>query len=159
LDAGSRAIEKFFKEEEKAKQLPTYIEKDFSFALGNNRIIGRWDRVDMEDGEGVIIDFKSSEITTQEAADKRTKESLQLSIYALAYKHIFGKLPSRVELHFLETGLKGSAVLKEKSLDKTIEKIEEAAQGIRKANYPANPSAFVCTYCAYSSICPEAMLK
>ena len=155
---GSAAIERFFKEEEN-KKLPTYLEKEFSFTLGNNRIIGRWDRVDVDGEKAVIIDFKSSDIKTQEAADKRTKGSLQLSIYALAFRNIFGKLPDYVSLHFLETGLISCAVPKESSLAKTQEKIEEASCGIRKAAYPATPSTFVCSYCAYSSICPEAILK
>ena len=59
----------------------------------NNKIAGRFDRIDMEQGQAVIIDFKTSQISRQEDADRRTKESLQLVLYALAYKNIQGKLP------------------------------------------------------------------
>src|SRR5437016_11390342 len=64
---------------------------------------GRWDRVDIRGGEVVIIDFKSTDVRAQADADRRAKDSDQLAIYTLAYKEVFGRLPARVELHFLGT--------------------------------------------------------
>lgn len=150
------ALKRFFKDEEASGRMPAYIEKDFSFSLGSNRITGRWDRIDINDEECGIIDFKSSEVTKQKDADKRAKESLQLSIYSLAFKHLFGKLPDYVELHFLESGLKGRHKVSEKDLDRTIESIEEAACGIRGSDFSAKPAYLSCAYCAYSQICPNS---
>lgn len=99
------------------------------------------------------MDFKTSQITKQNDADRRTKESLQLGIYALAYKAIFGILPHRVELYFLESGMIGSAKLKEGELEKVKEKIKEAALGIRKCKFDASPTYMACAYCAYNQIC------
>ena len=159
LRVGRKSLTRFYQEQETSKWKPTYIEKDFSFLLGNNRIIGRWDRVDIRNGDVYIVDFKSSEVQKQEAADKRARESLQLFIYAMAYKETEGQLPKIVELHFLDTGLVGQAEVTEKRLAKFSEKIRESARGIRSRNYTPKPSIFVCKYCAFSEVCPATMVK
>jgi len=156
---GSDALARFYHSENTKDTKPLYIEKAFSFMQENNKIAGRFDRIDIEQGQAVIIDFKTSQISRQEDADRRTKESLQLVLYALAYKNIQGKLPKRVELHFLESGLIGNAVVKEANLETIIEKINEVSAGIRRQDFSARPAYMSCTYCAYSQICPSAAIK
>lgn len=154
-EKGRKALEKFYNQEEEKAQIPTYVEKDFSIMLDNIRITGRWDRIDIKDGEVYIIDFKSSEITKKKEADKKTKESLQLCIYSLAYKELYGKIPDYVQLYFLESGLIGEAKLNDKDLEETIGRIREVSFGIRKQDFSARPRFMACNYCAYQSICPE----
>jgi len=154
LEEGRRTLQSFYERAEEEGFLPTYVEKEFSFMLGKDRIIGRWDRVDIKDDDVCIIDFKSSQVRDKKKADKRAKESLQLCIYALAYQKIFGKIPKKMELHFLETGLVGEAELKEKNLNKVTEKIQQASVGIRSRSYQAKPGYMSCRYCPYQKICP-----
>jgi len=156
---GQRALARFYAEEEKRDPRPVYIEKDFSFIFENNKIIGRFDRIDMEDGEAVIIDFKTSQINNQKDADKRAQESLQLILYALAYKNIFGILPKRVELYFLESCIIGSSQIDDDDLEKIKEKIILVSAGIRKQKFPATPAYMACTYCAYNQICQFAIIR
>ncbi len=156
---GTNALTRFYHAQEKNNILPTYIEKAFSFMYENNKIVGRFDRIDVGEDGAVIIDFKSSEINKQKEVDRRTKESLQLSLYALAYQNIYHVLPKRVELYFLESGLIGRSEKNEEDLEKVGEKIEEAAAGIRARNFTAQPSYMACNYCAYNQICPEAILR
>jgi DNA helicase-2/ATP-dependent DNA helicase PcrA len=159
LEVGRKTLRGFYQMAEAEKHLPIYVEKEFSFLLENNRITGRWDRVDIQDGEVCIIDFKSSEVRKKEKADKRARESLQLAIYALAYQKIYGKIPDLVELHFLESGLVGTASLTEDDLNQTVEKIGTAAAGIRARVYQAKPAYQACRYCAYEKVCPYTALK
>ena len=156
---GQEALVRFYNQQVTLYPQPLCIEENFSFIFENNKIIGRFDRVDKEEDGAVIIDFKTSELDKQKDADKRTKESLQLSLYALAYQSIFGALPKRVELHFLESGLIGSDIKDEKDMQKVKEKIRQAALGIRKRDFSAQPDYNACKYCAYSRICPEAVLR
>lgn len=156
LEVGRAALRSFHKTQEASSIIPAHVERPFSFTLENNKIVGRWDRIDEVDGEVAIIDFKSSEVRHQKDADDRTRKSLQLEIYALAYNELFGTVPDRVELHFLESGLVGVATLSEKRLNKTREKILEAASGIRSRELGPNPTYKACTYCAYSGICPHS---
>jgi DNA helicase-2/ATP-dependent DNA helicase PcrA len=156
-EAGITAIRTFFEQEEKSAIIPKMVEEKFSFIQNNNRISGRWDRVDERDGGIVIVDFKSSEVHQQDAADDRTKNSLQMAIYAAGYAKAYERPPDSVELHFMESGLVGTAPVTEKMLSKTEDKIREAASGIRLRDYTAKPGYQACKYCAYVEVCPSAM--
>ncbi|MFA4992866.1 MAG: ATP-dependent DNA helicase [Candidatus Omnitrophota bacterium] len=156
---GREALSRFYKDEEKRKSIPKFIEKDFSFVTGDNKITGRFDRIDMEEDGAVIMDFKTSAIKTQKDADKRVKESKQLALYALAYQHIFGALPIAVELYFLESGIIGRYKITEDDLDDVKEDILVVSEGIRRQSYPAKPEYKACTYCAYNQICPFAVIR
>jgi len=156
---GREALVRFYKDEERRCVAPKFIEKDFSFVLGDNKIRGRFDRVDMEKAGAVIMDFKTSEIKAQKDADKRVKASKQLALYSLAYQHIFGIMPVAVELYFLESGIIGRHELNEDDLDAVKEDITRVSAGIRSQEFPAKPEYKACTYCAYNQICPQAVMR
>lgn len=156
---GKEALLRFFKQEEEQDSRPKFIEKEFSFMLGDIKIAGRFDRVDEEKDGDVIMDFKTSEVRVQKDADKRAKESMQLALYALAYKNIFGRYPVRLELYFLESGLIGSSAVSQPSIEKIKESVKEVAEGIRGRNFAATPAYMACMYCAYNQICPSAVTK
>ncbi len=151
---GKVTLAHFYEREEGAPP-PTYIEQAFNFVLGKEKIVGRWDRVDQTEEGTVIVDFKTSDIIKkQKQADKRVKESLQLSIYALAYNIIKGELPARVEFHFVDTGLVGRAERTEADLEKSRELIKKVSSGIRAQEFSAKPESYDCKYCAYRQVCP-----
>ncbi|MDD5561151.1 MAG: ATP-dependent DNA helicase [Candidatus Omnitrophica bacterium] len=156
---GREALARFYKDEENRKSTPKFIEKDFSFVIGDNKITGRFDRIDMEQDGAVIMDFKTSAIKTQKDADKRVKESKQLALYSLAYQYIFGVLPVAVELYFLESGIIGRYEIGEEDLEDVKEDILEVSAGIRRQSFPAKPEYKACTYCAYNQICPSAVIR
>ena len=156
---GRGALTKFFHAEEKRPSRPQFIEKEFSFILEGNKINGRFDRIDLEEQGAVIIDFKTSDIAAQKEADKRAQESLQLALYALAYQNIFGELPVRAELYFLEYGLVGSRKIKEADLENVKENIRKVSDGIRRQNFAATPAYLNCKHCAYNQICPSAISR
>lgn len=156
---GQEALLRFFGEEERRHSHPKFIEKEFSFILENNKINGRFDRVDQEADGVVIMDFKTSEIHTQKDADKRTRESLQLKLYSLAYKIIFGCFPKEVKLYFLESGIIGISKVREDIAQEVREKIKRVSSGIRRQEFPATPTYLACVYCAYNQICPKATIE
>ena len=86
-----------------------------------------------------MIDYKSSDVTEQKAADQRARESLQLKIYALARTRRTGRLPARVELRFLESGLSGRYRPVAADLVEAREAIVAAAAGIRARRFEATP--------------------
>ncbi|MEW6009598.1 MAG: 3'-5' exonuclease, partial [Candidatus Omnitrophota bacterium] len=156
---GHEALKKFYEQEGKSGKTPSFIEKDFSIIVGDDRVVGRWDRVDLlSSNEAIIIDYKSSHISKQSEADRKAKESLQLAIYALAFNELFSYLPKSAELHFLESGLVGKTTPDEADFKKAKEKIHLASQGIKSACFDADPSYMACTYCAYREICNFAKI-
>ena len=159
-DAGREAIRRFWHEEEASGSRPTSVEREFSVNLsdpsGPIRIRGRWDRVDQSDQESVIVDYKSSDVRDVERADERAEDSLQLQIYALAWREMHqGRLPTRVELRFLESGVVGRHTPTDEDAETARAAVRAAAEGIRARRFTATPSYQVCRYCAYSQICPD----
>jgi len=159
LCVGEAALTRFFKDEQRRKVNPKFIEEPFNFKFKDIKITGRFDRVDEEPEGAVIMDFKTSEIKTQKDADKRVKTSSQLRLYSFAYQSIFGRLPKRVALYFLESGIIGLKEISEEDLDEIKEDIVEVAQGIRNEDFEATPAYMACAYCAYNQICPSAKIR
>ncbi len=157
MEAGRAALRRFFEFQEASGTVPTFVEREFRFPIKSTLLRGRWDRVDLRGSEVVIIDFKSTDVRAQEDADRRAKESEQLAIYALAYKEVFGRLPDRVELHFLGASdvVVGRATKTEEDIAEMREMILHASSGIRSQQFIATPDPYrACPYCAFNEICP-----
>jgi DNA helicase-2/ATP-dependent DNA helicase PcrA len=152
--AGRAALTRFWHQEEAEGLKPTWVEKDFAFSVGANRVRGRFDRVDEDLLGAVIVDYKTSEVTRQKDADRRVAENLQLKMYALAWREMTGALPQRVELRFIETHVVGRHTPGEADVQAAVAAVEAAAAGIRARRFEATPSRQACRYCAYSQICP-----
>ena len=86
-----------------------------------------------------ITDYKSSDVRDPAKARQRARESLQLQIYAMGYEAMTGRLPTRVALHFLGSGLIGKVDVDPKRLAKARERIAAAAVGIRARDYTPKP--------------------
>ncbi len=152
--AGRQALTRFWHQEEAEGVKPTWVEKEFGFSLGPNRVRGRFDRVDEDLLGAVIVDYKTSEVTRQQDADRRVAESLQLKLYALAWREMTGALPQRVELRFIDAGLTGRHTPTGDDCAEAAAAIEAAATGIRARRFEATPSWGACRTCAYSQVCP-----
>ncbi|MCI0545747.1 MAG: PD-(D/E)XK nuclease family protein, partial [Candidatus Rokubacteria bacterium] len=153
--AGVAALTRFYHEEEAAGGKPAAVEREFGVSLGRDRVRGRFDRVDDTAAGVVIVDYKSSDVTEQKAADRRARESLQLKIYALAQHRMTGRLPARVELRFLESGVTGSHWPGAEDLLDAESAIAAAGAGIRARQFAPTPGYQTCRYCAYNQICPS----
>jgi len=157
LDEGREVLSRFFVFQESSGLVPTFVEAPFTFQVGATRVKGRWDRVDLRGDEVVLIDFKTSDVRAQKDADRRARESLQLAIYALAYREAYGVVPTRLELHFLGSSqvIIGQAVPDDEMLAQTVAVIERAAAGVRAQRFIATPDFYkACRFCAFASICP-----
>jgi DNA helicase-2/ATP-dependent DNA helicase PcrA len=153
--AGREALVRFWNREEAEGVKPTHVEKDFAFSLGATRVRGRFDRVDEDLLGATIVDYKTSDVTRQRDADRRAAESLQLKIYALAWREMTGRLPLRVELRFIDAHAVGRHTPTASDLAEAGRAIEDAAAGIRARRFTATPSYRACRYCAYNQICPH----
>jgi DNA helicase-2/ATP-dependent DNA helicase PcrA len=148
-------LRRFHAEEAKQPWRPIAVEEEFVFLLERNRVSGRYDLVLEQAGETTIVDFKTGEVREPKAAERRARESLQLDIYALAHLRTKGRLPDRVELRFLETGLVGSRRPTPQEATATETRIRAAASAIRKREFPARPTFFACSQCPFREICPH----
>ena len=157
--AGRETLMRFWNQEEAAGVRPASVEKDFGFAIGATRVTGRFDRVDEELLGAAIIDYKTGEVATLKAANTRARESLQLKIYALAWREMTNALPERVELRFLESHTVGRHHPTETDVEEATAAVKDAAAGIRARRFDAAPSYRACRYCSYREICPYTATK
>ena len=192
LEAGRAALHRFREAQlEPGAVVPAWVEREFSFSLGGDRIRGRMDRVDIEPADGstpplpelalaaasaradvieptlelmghervTITDYKSSDVRDPARGRQRTRDSLQLQIYAMAYEAMTGRLPDAVQLHFLDSGLVSRVEVDARRLEKARARIGTAAAGIRARDYRPNPSPLACTYCPFREICPSSAAR
>jgi RecB family exonuclease len=157
LERGRAAIRGWYARETAQPSQPAVIESTFRFKRGKNVVRGRFDRVDLRPEGPVIVDFKSSSVDDPKKAAQRAKDSLQLKIYSLAWQETStpAKRPAAVELHFIESGLVGRALVDDAVIEKAGAAIDTAAKGIRARNFTATPDWMMCRYCAYQTICPS----
>ena len=192
LEAGRAALRRFRVEQlEPGAVIPAYVERDFAFSLGGDRIRGRWDRVDVEPAAGLdepaepgdlasgsfvpdvveptlallprevvtITDYKSSDVRDPDSARQKARDSLQLTIYAMGWQAMTGRLPDSVQLNFLETGLVGRAGVDDKRLARGRSQIQVAAAGIRARDFTPTPDLVACSYCPFRDICPASVAR
>jgi DNA helicase-2/ATP-dependent DNA helicase PcrA len=155
LRAGEAMLRRFHAEEGKAPWNPTAVEQEFAFGLGRSRVQGRYDLVVERLGHVTIVDFKTGDVREAKAAEKRARESLQLDLYALAHLRTKGRLPDRVELRFLETGLVAGRAPTPEDANRTEARVEAAAAAIRRREFPPRPTWMACGQCPFRDICPH----
>jgi DNA helicase-2/ATP-dependent DNA helicase PcrA len=107
----------------------------------------------------VITDYKSSDVRDPAKARERARESLQLTIYAMAWQAETGRLPDAVALHFLDSGLVGTAEVDAARVERGLADIRAAAAGIRAGRFEARPSYMACSWCAFRDICPSSVAR
>ena len=106
-----------------------------------------------------ITDYKSSDVRDPDKARQRARESLQLTIYAMGWQAMTGRLPDAVQLSFLETGLVGRATVDDKRLARGRAQIQAAASGIRARDFRPRPDLVACSYCPFREICPASAAR
>ncbi|HXN19481.1 MAG TPA: ATP-dependent DNA helicase [Candidatus Binatus sp.] len=126
-------------------------EKSFELHLHHDVIVkGRMDQVNRLGSKEVeIVDYK----TGKPKDAKKAKDSLQLSVYALAAEEVFELKPERLVFYNLTTNEAIATERDAKALAKTKQTIYEVAGQIRASEFPAKPS-FLCVYCDYRPLCP-----
>ena len=155
-EKGKLYLSGFLKDGFNPKVLPVVVEQQFTVPLGELRIGGRLDRVDvLPDGTIEIIDYKTgATIPTQKEVDK----NLQLSFYALAATSIpqppFGRVPEKVRLslYFLDGQEKLSTVRTKEDLENAKKETLKVKGEIEKSNFACSGN-FLCERCEYSLFC------
>jgi CRISPR/Cas system-associated exonuclease Cas4 (RecB family) len=79
------------------------VEREFDFLMAVEDLVIRG-QVDLwfeEGGEVVLVDYKTDDVTRQQAHERARDYALQLRLYAMAVERAAGRPPSRAWLHFL----------------------------------------------------------
>jgi putative RecB family exonuclease len=142
---------------------PVGVERWVSAPVGPIIAEGRVDRIDLREGELVIVDYKTGRqaLTTDD-----TRGSLALAMYAVAARRTLRKPCHRVELHHLPTGEVLAWEHTQEALDRHLRRAAEAAEDLSTAAaeladgadpeklFPPNPG-WRCSWCDFRRHCPE----
>ncbi len=127
-------------------------EEWFEIDLGDGiEVVGSIDHVAKTDSGGIgIVDWK----TNRKARPARyVSGSLQLAIYAMAARHLWGTEVDWVALDFVVPGVRVTVPREEIDVDGAVDTIREVAERIRSEAFPARPSR-LCEWCDYRGLCP-----
>jgi DNA helicase-2/ATP-dependent DNA helicase PcrA len=128
---------------------PLYAEEAFRLRIGDVIINGRVDRVDRLDGLVTVTDFKTGSHKDQKNADT----DLQLSVYAIALKEVFGIKAERLVLSYLEGSIDRRTTRSDATLNATKERLVKTMASILAQNFTAKPNPMICHFCAFKNIC------
>jgi ATP-dependent exoDNAse (exonuclease V) beta subunit len=129
-------------------------ERSIHFHIGDASVRAKMDRLDrIGDGEVAVVDYKTGKPKTQDDAD----DSLQLSIYALAARHM-GHTAAALVFINLENCTAVESSRSADELTKTEKRVLEVARAIADGKFEPKPG-LQCDGCSYHGICPahEAM--
>jgi putative RecB family exonuclease len=133
-------------------RLPAATEAWFELPVGYEAVVvGSIDRVDVDDdGRFHVVDYK----TNRKVKDRtRVASSLQLALYALACRHLYGALPASVSLDFVVPGVTITVPLEELDLDAARQAVLDTAAAVRAEAYEPTPNP-LCDWCDFKPLCP-----
>jgi RecB family exonuclease len=130
------------------------LESKFSYARSRDGILvtGRIDRLDLDGGEYVIVDYKTGRFG---ADDNSVADSLPLSLYPMAASAVLGRDVSRVAVEHLPSGRRAETRRDADRLAGDWKSIVDIVDEIRAdAEFRPRPSS-LCRWCDYLTLCPE----
>ncbi|MBI4096911.1 MAG: PD-(D/E)XK nuclease family protein [Candidatus Levybacteria bacterium] len=120
------------------------------------KILGRFDRIDqLSDNRIEIIDYKTG---TNVPDDKKIKNDLQLTLYALAATQIndplFRKKPDEIKLtlYYIEPNTRISTTRTKEQLEEAKELILHKVEEIQNSSFHCSGHVF-CKDCEYAMLC------
>ncbi len=114
-------------------------------------VVGSIDRVDVDEDGGLhVIDYKTNRKVKNR---ERVAKSLQLSIYALACRHLYGALPRTVSLDFVVPGVEVRVDVEDLDLEAARRAVLDTAAAVRAEHYEPTPNP-LCDWCDFRALCP-----
>ena len=148
ISVGKNIINEFYDQNLNTKFDVYDKEHAFSFIIGNYKMIGFIDRIDVIGDRVNIIDYKTGK---WEVSQKGISENLQLGIYALAASIAMPEKEVYAELHYLRSGKrKGHLFSKEDLENVKIRLLSLIKQIVNDTSFAATSNVRACSYCDHA---------
>ena len=132
---------------------PVWLERSFSFAIGDHHLRGRIDRVDKQaDGAYRLIDYKTGE---QSEASKLS-EDLQLALYRVAAREAWQLDATRGAYWYVLSDERVEVEPAPDDAERVERTVLDVAGGIEAQDFEPRPSFEICSWCDYRLICPAS---
>jgi ATP-dependent exoDNAse (exonuclease V) beta subunit len=136
------------------------VDNEFPFLLDLKGVVikGVIDRVLFyPDGSFVVVDFKTNR-NVPKPGKILDRYLIQVHLYSLALREIYGRLPAKAWLYFVRPDVKIPCSLEEKRLYETESKILKAVEYIASHDLPGDyPQGEDCTFCPFTYWCTELL--
>jgi putative RecB family exonuclease len=148
----ARQVLSFYHRENAAEyRIPAALEFRFSIEVEGVQVNGTIDRLDRIPGGGYeIIDYKTNRRLPPMA---RVEKDLQLSIYYLAAREVWGIDPERLTLYFLLPGQRMTTTRTPADADELRRRIAIVAERVDAGKFEPRENP-LCGWCDYQQLCP-----
>lgn len=129
-------------------------EFDFLLALEDIVLSGQIDLWFEENGELVLVDYKTDDVDAAETDSKAHAYGLQLRLYALALEQIAGRLPDKAFVYFLRPNIAAPVDLHPLFLHEAQQTVRDFREAQEKQEFPLNVGEH-CRRCPFfRELCP-----
>ncbi|MGH2636527.1 MAG: RecB family exonuclease, partial [Actinomycetota bacterium] len=150
-DHGRQVLAQYHQENAPCYRIPAALEFRFTIQVEGVELSGVIDRMDRIPGGGYeIIDYKTNRRLPPQA---RIDRDLQLSVYHLAAKEVWGIEPERLTLYYLLPGQRMTTARTSADVDELRRRISTVAERIAAAKFEPRQNP-LCDWCEYQPLCP-----
>jgi RecB family exonuclease len=151
VDHGRQVLTQYHRENAEAYRIPAALEFRFTIDVEGVALSGVIDRMDRIPGGGYeIVDYKTNRRLPPQA---RIDQDLQLSIYHMAAREIWGIEPERLTLYYLLPGQRMTTVRTARDVDELRRRIGVVAERIEAGMFEPRQNP-LCDWCEYQPLCP-----
>jgi putative RecB family exonuclease len=132
-------------------RIPAALEFRFSIDVEGVQVTGTIDRLDrIPEGGYELIDYKTNRRLPPMS---RVEQDLQLSIYYLAAREVWGIEPERLTLYFLLPGQRMTTTRTTADADELRRRIAVVAERVEAGKFEPRENP-LCNWCDYQHLCP-----
>jgi putative RecB family exonuclease len=150
-DHGRQVLANYHQENAPEYRIPAALEHRFSIDVEGVQLSGVIDRMDRIPGGGYeIVDYKTNRRLPPRS---RIDQDLQLSVYHLAAKEVWGIEPERLTLYYLLPGQRMTTTRTPADVDELRRRIATVAERVEAEKFEPRPNP-LCDWCEYQALCP-----
>jgi DNA helicase-2/ATP-dependent DNA helicase PcrA len=128
-------------------------EKKFQFAINGRQLKGFIDRVEQTpEGGYVVVDFKTGSKPSS-LTKNSIKEEIQMNLYCLAIRELYGKLPVRASLYYVKDDKMVDYFPTEETVGAFTDVAKTIITAVCSEQFGPTPSFQNCKFCDYSDLC------
>jgi len=151
LDHGRQVLSQYHRDNADHYRIPAALEFRFTIEVEGVQVSGVIDRMDRIPGGGYeIIDYKTNRRLPPRS---RIDRDLQLSVYHLAAREVWGIEPERLTLYYLLPGQRMSTTRTDADIDELRRRIVTVAERIESGRFEPRQNP-LCDWCDYQASCP-----
>ncbi len=152
-DRAVAALARYHERDSAGAARPVWLERRFSFKIGDSTVSGRVDRVDRHpDGSLELIDYKTGAPKSAE----ELRGDLQIALYRKAAHEAWDVDAADGSYWYVLDDEKVPVGGEPDALDRVERTVEEVAAGITDQDFEPRPDFHTCSWCDYRLICPAS---